>query len=238
MFLLTPPTLSSSSSSSSTFLLLYPTLLFFLWMTTTTIPFAGAFIAKNKTPSSAPPLLISDEIGTSPTFRGDFFDPLNLANDANFPFMREAELKHGRIAMWATLGMAIPDIFPKKFETVHQLLLSPSHNLKFGDVPYGLGAITTVPWQGWIQITIFVGILETVVFVQRDKNAMPGDYGVGYFGLRDKAAHERSLLVELEHGRTAMVAFMGQVASELNTEMTVGDQWRSVFGDGINTGGI
>jgi hypothetical protein len=33
--------------------------------------------------------------------------------------------------------------------------------------------------------------LETQVFIQSDPQDMPGDYGLGYFGRRDKARHER-----------------------------------------------
>ena len=143
-------------------------------------------IPRRRTPS------LSDEIGCSPSFGYRYFDPLNLGSDENFPYFREAELKHGRVAMFATLGMALPDAF--RYRLVHHggdVFLSPSHNLRFDDVPSGLGALRAVPWEGWAQIVAALSFLELFVFRQRDPRDMPGDYGVGYFGLRDKGRHER-----------------------------------------------
>merc|ERR1712224_367642 len=42
---------------------------------------------------------------------GDYgFDPLNLGNEDNFAFMREAEIKHGRIAMLAAVAWPMQEI--------------------------------------------------------------------------------------------------------------------------------
>jgi len=107
------------------------------------------------------------------------------------------------------------------------ILLSISEKLPFRDVPSsGWKAVEVVPGAGWFQIFVAVGILETIVFVQRDRRDMPGDYGVGFFGLRDKGRHERSLQSELENGRLAMVAFVAQILIELVTGQTPGDQIR------------
>jgi len=138
-----------------------------------------------------PPIPISDEIGTSPAFNNQFFDPLNLSNEYNFAQYREAELKHGRVAMVAVLGNTLPDIFREQLVPPEGVLLSPSAGLLFVDVPNGLSALKTVPFFGWVQVLLLVAFLETQVFVQRDKRDLPGDYGLGYFGLRDKARHER-----------------------------------------------
>ena len=138
------------------------------------------------------PIYISEELGLSPTFQYTFFDPLNLATEENFAYHREAELKHARIAMLAILGNSpLPNLLRWLVPQSHSLMLSPSHHVAFDDVPLGLGAFNVVPLLGWIQIVIFIGCLETQVFVQRDPKAMPGDYGTGYFGIRDKSRHER-----------------------------------------------
>lgn len=209
------------SLSTSLFLSFFPAL---TAAAAATVP-AFPYFPRQSTKS--PPLHPSDEIGCSPAFTYQYFDPLNFSVDdpSNFSQYREAELKHGRIAMLATIGMAVPDLLRENV-VPHGALLSPSRDVRFDDVPYGLGAIQAVPREGWIQIVTFVGFLETVVFVMRDANDMPGDYGVGYFGLRDKARHERSLQSELENGRLAMVAFVGQVIAELVTGRTLGDVWR------------
>jgi hypothetical protein len=131
----------------------------------------------------APPIKVQEEMGTSPTlsvFSVGYFDPLELANDANFSLLREAELKHGRVCMMATLGMALSN------KDVVQALIN-------GDLPpiNAEPAIHGLTRTSAIGMLVVCGILETQVLVQRDQQDMPGDYGVGYFGRRDKARHER-----------------------------------------------
>ncbi len=163
------------------------------------------------------PIPLSEELGTSPTLNYKYFDPLNFATEENFAILREAELKHGRIAMLAVLGNVVPDLFRDQLVPPIPVLLSISNELWFQDVPCGIDALRLVPVMGWLQIIAFCGFLERKVFVQKDKRAMPGDYGTGYFGVRDKGANERSLRAELENGRVAMVAFVGQIAAECVT---------------------
>lgn len=173
------------------------------------------------------PIAISEEIGLSPTLNYEFFDPLALANEETFAIYREAELKHGRIAMLAVLGNVIPDMYREQI--VPHMNLSNSYKLSFQDVPCGIKALAKVPFFGWFQIFVLIGFLETVIFVQRDVKDMPGDYGVGYFGLRDKAKNERSLRSELENGRLAMIAFVGQVFAELSTGYVPMDQFKKLL---------
>ncbi len=42
--------------------------------------------------------------------------------------------------------------------------LSPSQNLKFADVPSGLAAISKVPLEGWLQVLLVAGLIETQLF--------------------------------------------------------------------------
>eukprot|EP00438_Fugacium_kawagutii_P028171 Skav233610 [mRNA] locus=scaffold109:205026:205855:+ [translate_table: standard] len=61
-----------------------------------------------------------------------FWDPLGLSADkdeATFKRRRAVEIKHGRIAMYATMGYIVPEYY--KFPGY----LSPSLGLKFADVP-------------------------------------------------------------------------------------------------------
>jgi light-harvesting complex I chlorophyll a/b binding protein 1 len=167
------------------------------------------------------PIPLSEEIGTSPTLSYEYFDPLNFATEDNFAILREAELKHGRIAMLAVLGNFVPDIWRETIVPPSSILLSPSHLLSFQEVPCGIKALTTVPIVGWIQIVAFIGFLERKVFVQKNPRDMPGDYGTGYFGTRNKGENERSLRSELENGRLAMIAFLGQIVAEIFTGHSV-----------------
>ena len=74
-----------------------------------------------------------------------FWDPAGLAADGNannFSRRRQTELKHGRIAMLATMGYITPEF--SKWPGY----LSPTLGLKFEDVPNGLAAISKVPAAG------------------------------------------------------------------------------------------
>ena len=121
------------------------------------------------------PIPLSEEMGTSPSFQNKYFDPFQFASEDNFAILREAELKHGRIAMLAVIGQIAPDLFWENVN-VGSIYLSKSHEVYFQNVDSGLGALSSVPFFGWVQIVSFVGYLENRVFVQKVQNAMPGDY--------------------------------------------------------------
>ena len=105
-----------------------------------------------------------------PIFNNEFFDPLELADDDNFAIYREAELKHGRVAMLATLGMTLPDFFRNLIP--EDLYLSKSLELRFQDVPCGLKALEVVPREGWLQILLAVGFVDTFAFRWQQESAI------------------------------------------------------------------
>eukprot|EP00559_Dactyliosolen_fragilissimus_P006852 CAMPEP_0184870848 /NCGR_PEP_ID=MMETSP0580-20130426/39024_1 /TAXON_ID=1118495 /ORGANISM="Dactyliosolen fragilissimus" /LENGTH=167 /DNA_ID=CAMNT_0027373181 /DNA_START=519 /DNA_END=1022 /DNA_ORIENTATION=+ len=161
-----------------------------------------------------------------------YFDPLELADESNFAKYREAELKHGRIAMLATLGNSLPcllhaDIFhlPEGLQSIQKTLHHKSTLQIVQDLPL---------LKFWLPFLIMIAFLETRILVQRDKRDMPGDYAIGYFGLRDKGVHERALVCELENGRLAMMAFLGQIVAEIVTGQTVPEQVFSITQELIN----
>jgi hypothetical protein len=39
--------------------------------------------------------------------------------------------------------------------------------LKFADVPSGLAAISKVPLEGWLQVLLVAGLIETQLFKER-----------------------------------------------------------------------
>lgn len=62
------------------------------------------------------------------------WDPLGFGKNESQLFRRRCvELKHGRVAMAAVVGLIVPEVvtFPG--------FLSPTGNIKFSDVPHGLG---------------------------------------------------------------------------------------------------
>jgi hypothetical protein len=159
------------------------------------------------------PLSVQEELGCSPTlsilFGGErqngednqhfFFDPLSLATDDNFARMREAELKHGRIAM-AGVVCALVETGTREPDFGSFLLA--------GKTPPVLELVQDCTLETTIKLLLVCGILEILILVQPTHQDMPGDYGLGYFGLRDKGKNERSLVSELENGRLAMLVML------------------------------
>merc|ERR1711904_677741 len=170
-----------------------------------------------------------------------FWDPLGLASDgdaATFKRRRAAEIKHGRICMYATIGYMVPEYY--KFPGY----LSPSTGLKFEDVPNGLGALSKLPLLGGAQIVAFCGVVETTGFFSgrategrgaRGNNTMkdstesgtPGDYGIGFPNFVGKVADpqekRKKLAAELANGRLAMVAIIGMFFQDGLTGAAWGD---------------
>jgi len=156
------------------------------------------------------------EVGVLPPI--GFFDPLGFIKNGpygtpeeNFRHYRSVEVKHGRIAMAATLGTIVQ-------ETTHyEGFLSPGEGLKFSDVPNGLAALDVVPLAGWVQIALLIGAHELLVKEIKAVDKAPGNFGTGYFGFKlddQSAVQLRGLNVEVQNGRLAMLGILGMWASE------------------------
>jgi len=74
------------------------------------------------------------------------FDPLNLGStDAKMERYTAVEIKHGRVAMIATVGYVMPEVF--RFPGCEGF-------------QNGLGALSTIPVEGWVQLIAFIGAHE------------------------------------------------------------------------------
>jgi len=133
------------------------------------------------------------------------FDPLGLSTPANIKWMREAELKHGRICMLAWTGYVLVDLgvrFPgAKYAAV------TSWSAANGDLNYELFFLLL--WVGTFETIGFTQIYE---MIDSDANSdrQPGDFGFDPLNLLP--GHEDWYkLAELTHGRAAMMAFSAVV---------------------------
>ena len=138
------------------------------------------------------------------------FDPLNLAETypENLAWFREAELKHGRVAMLAFLGFIVPDAFRLPIEplTDPSLDMVNAHNKLIGP---GLGEGPM--W--WLMCA--VGAIESVRFKQlglgfeslTTENA--GDLGLRMLAPSTPEGMESMKTKELKNGRLAMLAVGG-----------------------------
>eukprot|EP00438_Fugacium_kawagutii_P006232 Skav208381 [mRNA] locus=scaffold3508:70718:86061:+ [translate_table: standard] len=156
-----------------------------------------------------------------------YFDPLGLSKDGDkdeFRRRRIAEIKNGRVAMWACMGYIVPEYFRWPG------YCSPSTDLKFADIPNGIQALYKLPAEGWAQIAVFIGFLELFPCRQLE-DRIPGDApGFGKLGLplpkkAEPEVNSRSLDAEINNGRLAMVAITGMVAQNAFFGTTGPSMW-------------
>lgn len=128
------------------------------------------------------------------------FDPLYLSNYVDQDYAAAGELKNGRVAMLAVVGMLV-----QEFVHLPSPMFSESNPLK---------AIYTVPVEGWVQILVAITIVELITFKQT--------YGPGPFydfdplGMAKKDMREWQLK-ELKNGRLAMIASIGFIMQTMVT---------------------
>lgn len=180
------------------------------------------------------PVDIREELGCSPTLSAilgeddAFFDPLNLATDDNFARYREAELKHGRVAM-ASFVEVIRGSVVTNSEANDSLfdISALTSILQHKQLPSIYQLFSTWTYGSFAAFVLLCGFLDTIVFVQRSSQDMPGDYGTGWFGIRDKGENERSLVCELENGRLAMIAMLYFLLHDIAREPFYATVWES-----------
>eukprot|EP00413_Alexandrium_margalefii_P034758 CAMPEP_0204567262 /NCGR_PEP_ID=MMETSP0661-20131031/36499_1 /ASSEMBLY_ACC=CAM_ASM_000606 /TAXON_ID=109239 /ORGANISM="Alexandrium margalefi, Strain AMGDE01CS-322" /LENGTH=244 /DNA_ID=CAMNT_0051575161 /DNA_START=67 /DNA_END=801 /DNA_ORIENTATION=+ len=130
-----------------------------------------------------------------------FFDPLGFCTDeAAFKDLRAKELKHGRLAMMGALGMLT--------QSVVQV---PGME----GVPKDVTACLVGNGQvGFIGTLAIIAGLEAAVFVQ-DESKEPGNFGNPVPWFDDYSPEMRAR--EINNGRIAMFAAIGQIAAGLYT---------------------
>lgn len=164
-------------------------------------------------PPPPPPFDPAGEIGAVAPF--GYFDPLNLCppgDKGKFRRFREAELKHGRAAMMASVG------------------LLGQHYIKFPGfeaVPNGATATTVAPGSfGWLALLVLSGVMELYVWTG-DSKKEAGDFG-DPLGLNMYTEDMRNK--EVNNGRFAMFATMGILTAELVTGKDSVEQLQDYFG--------
>ncbi len=135
------------------------------------------------------------------------FDPVGFSERAPewVPWFREAELKHGRAAMLANVGLLVP-----------QFLRIPGEQFSFENVPDVINAHDALP-NSMLLILAGISLLEACTIPALANmdgyDRRPGDFGFDPLGLYpkdEKLAKERQLQ-ELKNGRIAMIAIGGQI---------------------------
>jgi len=153
-----------------------------------------------------------------------FWDPLGYTKDGDaalFKRRRSVEIKHGRIAMLATMGYITPELTGKFGGQL-------ATGLMFEDVPNGLKALSVVPFGGWLQIIGYCWATEVSSGFGADATTgTPGDVGwkppiaPGWYATPE--ASRQKLSVELANGRLAMMAIIGMFFQDGLTGEAWGD---------------
>jgi hypothetical protein len=150
-----------------------------------------------------------------------FFDPLGLSSRCSFGrllFYREAELKHGRVCMLASLGIVVGEQFHPLF----------GGNI---DVPSYVAFQETPLQKFWPAVLIVMAAIEKFSgetfggdepwSMKEDRIA--GDFNFDPLGLKptNPAEFKELQTKELNNGRLAMLAAAGMIAQELATKTKI-----------------
>lgn len=186
---------------------------------------ASAFsrVGPAKITSSSLKMSAADMVGQLPPV--GFFDPLGLSegkSDEELKKYREAELKHGRVAMVAALG-----IFTG--EAINPLFNGQIH----GPAIYQFQQADDIIPYFWVGVTFLIGLIEGQNIItgwespQESKSRsggvamlkesyVNGDLGFDPLGLKPEGeAFDEMRTKELQNGRLAMLGVAGLVAQEL-----------------------
>merc|ERR1712228_902233 len=163
----------------------------------------------------------------------DLFDPLGYVDDVDgFARRRVVEIKHGRISMLAFIGMMVQELgvtFPGSLDLAGDYPFSEV--LKDG---MGFPALANVPTFGLAQIAIFGALAETVAMPAGEYTGGPQDLPGGFDGssgtipggypfttrIEDPEARDRTLNVEIQNGRAAMLGVLGAMITRALTLAT------------------
>ena len=137
------------------------------------------------------------------------FDPLDLANKSekyNMQYLREAELKHGRYAMLASIIIPLSERFSSELGINQFQQLDNNYKL------LGLGSVLLYEFSHMIN-----GWKNPITnSFQLSEEYQPGDIGLNLFD-SDSENSEELLNKELNNGRLAMIGALGMIVQELVT---------------------
>ncbi|CAN0074931.1 unnamed protein product [Laminaria digitata] len=206
----------------------------FLGAAATLIASSTAFMApmavRSAAPASSSSLTMQSDgamyvatLPGAPFSDGKVFDPLGLSDGAapgDIKKWREAEIKHGRVAMLASLGVIVAESF-------HPLFMGPDY---IGPAVDHFQEITAQYPEFWVFSLLGMALVEyksiTTAFAEpspitgegglRD-DYTPGDLGFDPLGLMPKteAALATMQTKELNNGRLAMIGIAGMLVQEL-----------------------
>ena len=131
--------------------------------------------------------------------------------------MREAEIKHSRLAMLAVVGWPLAELWDKPIADAAGL---PSLLTKAGESPSllngGLGKIDVAYWVAVVALAGLVELENADARETKPKEYLPGDCNFDplNFFPKDKEGQKAMMTKEIKHGRIAMMAILGFAVQE------------------------
>ena len=142
---------------------------------------------------------------TAPLKNIDLFDKSVVAKDVPLVFLREAELKHGRLAMIAAITLPLTEQFSDNLG-IYFFQNNPAY------IEFGLSLMFITEFssmiRGWENPTVKLFSLK--------KDYQPGDFGLT-FGVNEELMGDK-MDKELNNGRLAMIGIFGMMVQELVTQ--------------------
>merc|ERR1712127_90824 len=146
-------------------------------------------------------------------------DPLGLGgtDKESLISMREAEIKHSRLAMLAAVGWPLAELWDK---SIAGFLGLESALTSTGSSPSLLnGGLDKIEPDYWVIVASIAGLAELSnkeVKEEKGKAYISGDCGFDPLGLmpEDKEGMKAMQTKEIKHGRIAMMAILGYVVQE------------------------
>jgi Chlorophyll A-B binding protein. len=135
------------------------------------------------------------------------FDPLRFSDYFPMDYLREAEIKHGRICMLATVGWIAVDMGLRVYPVpagLEGVTAATAHDASVAQG--GLGQV--FGWVAVAEMASWIGVSQMLQGSGRE----PGYFGFDPLGLmkgKSEAEVNNMKLKEIKNGRLAMLAFSG-----------------------------
>lgn len=134
------------------------------------------------------------------------FDPLGISDYVPVAYLRESELKHGRICMLASVGLIVQEIFTwggAYFPKIIPPIAAHDHYLQ----------------TGMAQLLIFIGAFEAISYYAIKQTLAgqraPGDFNFDPLNLgKDASKRAHYEKAEIKNGRLAMIGTGGIITTQ------------------------